>query len=105
MTKAVRIFSPLRQARKASDRSPALENLAPAIEALAALAGPEATDGGSNNWAVAPSRTATGRPLLAGDPHRAFEMPSRYSHFHLAWDAFDAIGLSLPGVPGFPHLA
>ena len=83
----------------------ALEDLAPSIEALAALAGPEATDGGSNNWAVGPSRTATGRPLLAGDPHRAFEMPSLYSQFHIACDAFDAIGLSVPGVPAFPHFA
>jgi penicillin G amidase len=83
----------------------ALQDLAPAIEALATLAGPEATDGGSNNWAVAPSRTATGRPLLAGDPHRAFEMPSLYSQFHLACDAFDAIGFSVPGVPAFPHFA
>ena len=82
-----------------------LGDLAPAIEALAALAGPEATDGGSNNWAVAPSRTAAGRPLLAGDPHRAFEMPSLYSQFHLACDAFDAIGFSVPGVPAFPHFA
>jgi penicillin G amidase len=83
----------------------ALQDLAPAVEALATLAGPEATDGGSNNWAVAPLLTATGRPLLAGDPHRAFEMPSLYSQFHLACDAFDAIGLSVPGVPGFPHFA
>jgi penicillin amidase len=83
----------------------ALKDLAPAIDALAALAGPEATDGGSNNWAVGPSRTATGRPLLAGDPHRVFEMPSLYSQFHLACDAFDAIGLSVPGVPAFPHFA
>jgi penicillin amidase len=83
----------------------ALHDLAPAIEALAALAGPEATDGGSNNWAIGPSRTATGRPLLAGDPHRVFEMPSLYSQFHLACDAFDAIGLSVPGVPAFPHFA
>ncbi len=83
----------------------ALQDLAPAVEALAALAGPEATDGGSNNWAVSPSRTATGRPLLAGDPHRAFEMPSLYSQGHLACDAFDAIGLSVPGVPAFPHFA
>jgi penicillin amidase len=83
----------------------ALQDLAPAVEALATLAGPEATDGGSNNWAVAPLLTATGRPLLAGDPHRAFEMPSLYSQFHLACDAFDAIGLSVPGVPAFPHFA
>ena len=32
--------------------------------------------GGSNSWVVAPSRTATGRPLLANDPHLAVEMPS-----------------------------
>ena len=83
----------------------ALGDLAPAVEALATLAGPEAADGGSNNWAVAPSRTATGRPLLAGDPHRAFELPSLYSQFHLACDAFDAIGFSVPGVPAFPHFA
>ncbi|WP_315831688.1 penicillin acylase family protein [Bradyrhizobium prioriisuperbiae] len=82
-----------------------LQDLAPAIDALTALAGPEATDGGSNNWAVAPSRTATGRPLLAGDPHRAFELPSMYSQCHLACDAFDAIGFSVPGVPAFPHFA
>jgi len=83
----------------------ALQDLAPAVEALATLAGADTTDGGSNNWAVAPSRTATGRPLLAGDPHRAFEMPSLYAQFHLACDAFDAIGFSVPGVPAFPHFA
>ena len=32
--------------------------------------------GGSNNWALSPDRTATGRPLLAGDPHRVLEMPN-----------------------------
>ncbi|MFM1988663.1 MAG: hypothetical protein RJA99_1620 [Pseudomonadota bacterium] len=82
-----------------------LRDLAPAIEAVARLAGGDATGGGSNNWAVSPTRTATGRPLLAGDPHRMFEMPSMYVQTHLACDAFDAIGLTVPGVPGFPHFA
>jgi penicillin amidase len=82
-----------------------LQSLAPAIEAVARLSGGDATGGGSNNWAVAASRTATGRPLLAGDPHRAFEMPNLYAQAHLACDAFDAIGLTVPGVPGFPHFA
>ena len=50
-------------------------------------------------------RTASGRPLLAGDPHRAFEMPGMYLQAHLARDRFDAIGLTVPGVPGFPHFA
>ena len=31
---------------------------------------------GSNNWAVAPERTSTGRPILANDPHRAHSVPS-----------------------------
>lgn len=80
-----------------------LRDLAPALEALANLAGPEATDGGSNNWALAGRHTAGGRPLLAGDPHRAFEIPNMYTQLHVSCDAFDALGLTVPGVPGFPH--
>lgn len=80
-----------------------LADLGPAIDALALLADDDSTVGGSNNWAVAGSRTATGRPLLAGDPHRALEMPSIYAQTHLACDRFDVIGFSIPGVPGFPH--
>ncbi len=60
-------------------------------------------EGGSNNWAVHGSRTASGAPLLAGDPHRGLEAPSVYYQNHLACDEFDVIGLSFPGVPGFPH--
>jgi penicillin amidase len=82
-----------------------LEELQPAIAALLAAAAPDAAGGGSNNWALGPARTAGGRPLLAGDPHRVFEMPNMYAQFHLACDAFDAIGLTVPGVPGFPHFA
>ncbi len=82
-----------------------LRDLAPSIAAVAKLAGVDATGGGSNNWAVAPSRTQAGRPLLAGDPHRVFEMPSMYAQMHLACDDFDAIGLTVPGVPAFPHFA
>ena len=82
-----------------------LQELAPAIAAISQLAGPDATGGGSNNWAIAPTRTASGRPLLAGDPHRVFEMPGMYLQTHVACDSFDAIGFSVPGVPGFPHFA
>ena len=59
--------------------------------------------GGSNNWAVSGRRTASGRPLVAGDPHRALEVPNVYYQNHLACPDFDAIGLSFPGVPGLPH--
>ena len=82
-----------------------LAALAPALSALAELGTAESTGGGSNNWAIGPKRTASGRPLLAGDPHRAFEMPGMYAQMHLACPEFDAIGLTVPGVPGFPHFA
>lgn len=59
--------------------------------------------GGSNSWVLAGQRTASGKPLLAGDPHRPIEVPNVYYQNHLACDEFDAIGLSFPGVPGFPH--
>ncbi len=60
-------------------------------------------DSGSNNWAVHGSRTASGKPLVAGDPHRPLETPSVYYQNHIACDEFDAIGLSFPGCPAFPH--
>ncbi len=83
-----------------------LAALRPAITALlAAMATGEETGGGSNNWAVGPAASATGRPILAGDPHRVFEIPGMYTQHHLACNAFDMIGLTVPGVPGFPHFA
>jgi penicillin amidase len=60
---------------------------------------------GSNNWVLGGARTASGKPLLAGDPHRALDVPNVYYQNHVACEAFDAIGFSFPGVPGFPHFA
>jgi penicillin G amidase len=60
-------------------------------------------DAGSNSWAVSGSRTATGRPLMAGDPHRALDTPNVYYQNHVACPDFDVIGLSFAGIPGFPH--
>lgn len=58
---------------------------------------------GSNNWAVHGSRTASGLPLVAGDPHRAIDVPNVYYQNHLACPEFDVVGMSFCGVPGFPH--
>ncbi|MDY7101823.1 MAG: penicillin acylase family protein [Actinomycetota bacterium] len=74
--------------------------LRPGLDALDALVD---EDGGSNNWAVAPSRTASGAPLLAGDPHRALDVPNVYHQNHVRAPGLDVIGLSFPGVPAFPH--
>ncbi|MHC2998271.1 penicillin acylase family protein [Microbacterium sp. HJ5] len=58
---------------------------------------------GSNAWALHGSRTASGLPLLAGDPHRILELPGVYQQVRLACDEFDVVGLAFPGVPGVPH--
>jgi penicillin G amidase len=81
----------------------ALEDLSTGVAALLEIAAPDVTGGGSNNWALGPERTMTGRPLVAGDPHRVLEMPNMYAQMHVACDEFDVIGLTVPGVPGFPH--
>ncbi len=86
---------------------------APVAE-LAAVAADLARVGGtgdqaSNNLAIAPGRTATGRPLLAGDPHRAVDLPNVYWQNHVTCDGtgdgreLDVVGLSFPGVPCWPH--
>lgn len=58
---------------------------------------------GSNAWAAAGTVTASGRPLLAGDPHRLMELPGVYQQVRLACPEFDVVGLAFPGVPGTPH--
>lgn len=60
---------------------------------------------GSNAWAVHGSRTTSGAPLIAGDPHRAFESPNVYYQTGLALtdEPVDAAGFAFPGVPGIGH--
>jgi penicillin amidase len=55
---------------------------------------------GSNNWAVSGSRTASGRPILASDPHRAHALPSLRSIVHLTGPGIDVIGAGEPAQPG-----
>jgi penicillin amidase len=68
--------------------------------ALATVLGGAGQGLGSNCWALAGSRTASGRPLLAGDPHLPVRNPSIW--YEVALDAGDlrVIGFSIPGVPG-----
>ncbi|NGO71431.1 penicillin acylase family protein [Streptomyces boncukensis] len=60
----------------------------------------EATSG-SNAWAVAPQRTATGRPILAGDPHRVnHAVPANRYITHLSAPGLNIIGAGEPWNPG-----
>ena len=61
--------------------------------------GPDAV--GSNNWAVAASRSASGHALLAGDPHLELTLPSIWYEAHLVVrDSVDVYGVTIPGLPG-----
>ncbi|MBS1507514.1 MAG: penicillin acylase family protein [Bacteroidetes bacterium] len=58
-----------------------------------------APDIGSNNWAVAGSKTATGSPILCNDPHLELNLPSIWFIVHLNAPGYNAMGASLPGAP------
>lgn len=55
---------------------------------------------GSNNWVVSGSRTASGKPLLANDPHRAITIPSLRYAVHLEAPGWNVIGAGEPTIPG-----
>lgn len=54
----------------------------------------------SNNWTIAGSKTQSGKPILAGDPHRAITMPSLRYMVHLNAPGWNMIGAGEPALPG-----
>ncbi len=63
---------------------------------LLGAGGPE----GSNCWAVSGSRSRTGRPLLAGDPHLGVRNPSIWYEVGLEGAGYKVVGFAIPGIPG-----
>ena len=55
---------------------------------------------GSNAWAIAGRRTATGAPILATDPHRLLADPSLRYLVHLTAPGWNVIGATAPWMPG-----
>lgn len=55
---------------------------------------------GSNNWAVAGTRTHSGAPILCNDPHLTLSLPSIWFQLQLWTPAQNCYGVSLQGVPG-----
>lgn len=60
---------------------------------------PTAPRGNSNAWVVAGTRTTTGRPILANDPHLIVEMPAVWYELHLVAAGLDVQGITVPGTP------
>jgi penicillin amidase len=54
----------------------------------------------SNNWTVSGSLTASGKPLLANDPHRVIAEPSLRYIVHLVAPGWNVIGAGEPALPG-----
>ncbi|WP_029283018.1 penicillin acylase family protein [Pedobacter sp. R20-19] len=55
---------------------------------------------GSNNWALSGSKTASGYPILANDPHLELSLPSIWYQIQLHAPGINTYGVSLPGAPG-----
>jgi penicillin amidase len=91
----LRPFPPPGVASAESSRGPEAD------EAIGSLP-PRAADAiGSNNWVVAPKRTAAGYALLAGDPHLELSLPSVWYEIHLhVAGGTDVAGVTFPGAPG-----
>src|SRR5262245_42464843 len=54
---------------------------------------------GSNNWVVDGTLTASGKPLLANDPHLGTRLPSTWYLAHVTGGDFEIVGATLPGAP------
>jgi len=93
--------------RSASSLVPSPVSRVPALlfarlDAAFARAGARDDDGGmgSNSWVVAGSRTTTGKPILANDPHLGLRTPSVWYLARLVSPGWSVTGATLPGLPG-----
>jgi penicillin amidase len=99
---AEELFTP----HMASDLYPALLSLQQTASALDGLVGAGGSGIGSNSWVISGKLTATGKPLLANDPHLGEQMPSIWYEMGLhcvvktADCPYEVTGFSFAGVPG-----
>jgi penicillin G amidase len=82
--------------QRAANEPATFEVAPPSIAALADAETPQ----GSNAWVIAPSKSATGRPILASDPHRLQSVPSLRYIVHLNAPGLNVIGGGEPAQPG-----
>jgi penicillin G amidase len=54
---------------------------------------------GSNNWVISGSKTESGKPIVANDPHLALSAPAVWYFARLKSPEFDVMGATLPGIP------
>ena len=69
------------------------------LDGLAALEPAGTPLGASNAWAVAGTRTASGKPILANDPHLGFAAPIPWYLVRIVAPGLEVAGATAPGVP------
>lgn len=55
---------------------------------------------GSNNWVVSGSKTQSGKPILANDPHLNLTLPAIWYEMQISTPEYNVYGVSFPGIPG-----
>jgi penicillin G amidase len=83
----------LRKAAMLSSGDPAKVNLLFPVRAGAEF------QPGSNAWVISGKLTASGKPILANDPHLEWSLPATWYQVHLKAPGLDVTGVSLPGLP------
>jgi penicillin G amidase len=78
--------------------SAALSEGLPSVRDLL-IGGAQVESLGSNNWVVDGTLSATGKPLLANDPHLGAKAPSTWYLAHISTGDLDLTGATLPGTP------
>jgi len=69
-------------------------------KALASVPRDPEVQEGSNNWVIAPQRSATGRAIMANDPHRAHSVPNLRYLSHIDTPELKIAGAGEPALPG-----
>ncbi|MEU8138506.1 penicillin acylase family protein [Streptodolium elevatio] len=86
--------------------SRALTELSETLESLPPIFTDRSAGVGSNSWVIAGSRTTTGKPLMANDPHLSASLPSAWYQMGLHCRtvsptcAYDVSGFTFAGMPG-----
>jgi penicillin amidase len=70
------------------------------VEFLMPAAAARAPQPGSNAWAISGAHSATGKPILANDPHLEFSIPSPWYLVHLEAPGLNVTGATIIGIPG-----
>ena len=90
-------FSRTRQLETVREAARIERNMARSFERLGLFAEERAA---SNNWVVSGKHTASGKPLLANDPHLGASAPSVWYMTHLSAPGMRVAGVTSPGLPG-----